>query len=110
MNNIIKKLAFVIIAVIGLASCQNEDATYSGPEFVMFADSSFLMPVLNNDTVFEVTVVSSTTSSVDRNFSVDIVNSGTTAIRGYHYDFVDKSNNITIKAGENKTSVKIKSY
>lgn len=110
MNKIIKKIAYTAVVALGLTSCNSEDVTYTGSQFVMFADSTFSMPVFENDSVFEIDVVSSSKSSVDRNYAVDVVTSGSTAIRGFHYDFVDGSNNVTIKAGENKTSIKIRSY
>lgn len=44
----------------------------------------------------------------DRNYAVEIINEKSTAIRGYHFDFVDGTNNITIKAGERVGIVKLK--
>ncbi len=110
MNKIIKNLAYMAVAALGLVSCKSEDVTYEGPKFVMFADTTITMPVFSDDPVYDLYVVTTQTSSVDRNYAVDVMSDGSSAIRGYHYDFVDGSNNITIKAGENKAPVKIKSY
>ena len=110
MNKIIKNLAYMAVAALGFVSCKSEDVTYSGQQFVMFSDSTLMMPVFNDDPVHDLYIITSQTSSVDKNYAVDVVIDGSSAIRGFHYDFVDGTNNVTIKAGENKAAVKIKSY
>lgn len=100
-------LALPVIAILG-TSCQSDDVTYSGKEYVMFSDSTYQMPVLEKDTVFSVPVTATTTVDYDRHYSVEIINEKSTAIRGHHFDFVENSNNVTIKAGERVGNVRIK--
>ena len=55
-------------------------------------------------------VAATTTADYDRNYAVEIVNEKSTAVRGLHFDFVDNSNNITIKAGERVANVSLKGH
>lgn len=93
-----------------IGACDSKEITYSGPEYVMFSDSAYVMPILEADTTFEVTVGTTTACKYDRNFTVDVMTGKTTAIRGHHFDFVDNSNNVTVKAGERTAKVRLKGY
>ncbi len=98
------------IAAVLAVGCQSDDITYSGPEYVSFSDTLSTMPILNMDTTFSVPVTATTIADYDRNYAVEVVDGKTTAVRGLHYDFVDNSSNITIKAGERTAFVKLKGY
>lgn len=111
MKNFLNLLLAFPIAAACLIGCQSEDVTYSGPEYVMFSDTTFTMPVLDqSDATFSVPVAATTTVDYDRNYAVEIVNEKSTAICGFHFDFADNSNNVTIKAGERVANVMLKGH
>lgn len=91
------------------SSCSNEDALYSGRDYVMFSDSLAYMPVTTAEgNYYEVEIAATNVSSVDRNYAVELVANKSNAIEGYHFDFI--TNNLTIKAGELSGKIKIKGY
>lgn len=102
-------LMFSIVAV-WVTSCQSDDIAYSDKEYVMFADTVYTMPVLDKDETFTVPVAATTTASYDRKYAVEIVNDKSNVVRGFHFDFVDNSNNVVIKAGERVANVLLKGH
>lgn len=88
------------VALSALAACssQTEEITYRGENYVQFSDSTFQMPVTEDEKVFEVPVVMSRTCAENRNVIVDIDAKNTNATEGYH--FVLESRNVTIPAGQ----------
>ncbi|MBP3420318.1 MAG: DUF4984 domain-containing protein [Marinifilaceae bacterium] len=103
---------FLIIAMTAitlittLVGCETEYTTYSGSEYVMFADSLSVLAIQNNDDIFDITIGSTTTCNYDRTMAVEILDQRSNAIEGFHYSIL--SNTVTIKAGENTTNVKVK--
>ena len=110
MKSMIKtmKLYVAMAAALLIVACESEDKMYEGKNYVMFSDSIYTMPVMVDDQEFEVPVAATTTASYDRNYAVEILHEKSTAVRGVHFDFVEGSNNITIKAGERVGMVRIK--
>lgn len=106
MRKLLSSLWLVPFMVWVMTGCESEYITYSGPEHVGFSDSVVLMPVFNQDTVFQVYVASTTTYSYDRTFAVEILENKSNAVEGVHYQMVD--HNVTIKAGESAGTVKLK--
>lgn len=102
------KLYVAMAAALLMVACQSEDKMYEGKNYVMFSDSIYTMPVMVDNQEFEVPVAAMTTASYDRNYAVEILHEKSTAVRGVHFDFVEGSNNITIKAGERVGMVRIK--
>ena len=102
------KLYVAMAAALLMVACESEDKMYEGKNYVMFSDSIYTMPVMVDDQEFEVPVAATTTASYDRNYAVEILHEKSTAVRGVHFDFVEGSNNITIKAGERVGMVRIK--
>lgn len=90
------------------AGCQSDDITYSDKAYVAFADTVYTMPVEEKEAAFTVPVAATTTASYDRNYAVEVVNEKSNVIRGFHFDFVDNTNNIVIKAGERVANVVLK--
>lgn len=91
-----------------MASCTSEmnETHYSGKEFVQFSDSLYSMPVTESEDVFEVPVVMSKASDVDRHVIVDVDLKKTNATEGYH--FTIENRNLTIPAGEMRANLHIK--
>ena len=100
---------FVALCLLTLVACDNDKLYYSGPNYVMFADSLYDMPVTEDeDLLFEIPIASTQTSDYDRNYIIDIDMKRTNAIEGYHFDIL--SRNVTIKAGERSAKVLLKGY
>lgn len=105
----IYKCRRVLLALSGmalLAACQPEYTTYSGPEYVMFSDTLYTLPVQNDEEVFEIPVASTEKSSHDRTFGVEILTKRSNAIQGKHYEIENTS--VTIPAGEMTGQVRIR--
>lgn len=98
MRKIYNILLTAVLFVVAACSSQTEEITYQGNNFVQFSDSTFQMPVTEDERVFEVPVVMSRTSAENRNVIVDIDTKKTNATEGYH--FVLESRNVTIPAGQ----------
>ena len=108
-KNIFSKLFYSFLLVTSIVSCTQEETYYSGPQIALFSDSLYLMPVVNNpDKEFTVPVGVTNAVDYDRHYAVEVVNEKSTAVRGYHYDFVDGTENITIKKGQTTAEIKLK--
>lgn len=106
---ILNRLLPVLLAAAAmcLADSCREDAgtlTSSGKEYVMFADTLAIYPVIENGT-FSVPVVSTAVRDYDRTFAVEVIDKGSNAIENYHYRL--KSNTIVIPAGKLRTDVEV---
>lgn len=104
-NNSFLTICACAILSAGLMSCSEKYVTYNDAEYVMFADTAATYVIREDIPSFEVPVVSTVTCSYDRNFAVEIIDRGSSAIEGRDYTL--ETNNFTIKAGENKALVKV---
>lgn len=110
-NTIMKRLfigiGILVTFLIGLSSCEDSSkVTYSGPDYVMFADTMSLFPVQNSNDYFSVPVVSTVVCDHDRTFGVEVDDKNSNAIENKHY--VIESNSVTIKAGERVVNLKVR--
>lgn len=109
-----KKIIFYPLSLLTLitavfSSCDKEEVTFSGNDYVLFSDTLAYMPVTEDENrTFDVEIAATKVSNVDRNYAVEMVVNKTNAIEGHHFDLV--SNNLTIKAGELSGKVKVKGY
>lgn len=111
MKKLVTLLSAIPVAAILMTGCQSEDIMYSGPEYVTFSDSIYTMPVLDEEeATFCVPVAATNVTDYDRNYAVEIINDKSTAIRGFHFDFMENSNNVVIKAGERVANVVLKGH
>lgn len=108
MRKIAKFLCTVISGMLFFVSCNEEYTTYSGPNYIMFSDTSYVFPVQNNEDYFDVPVAATQAYGYDRTLAVEIDESKSNAIEGVHYNI--ESNTITIKAGERVANVRVKGY
>ena len=108
MKHIMKYLSVAVVAMAALSitSCDEEYVTYTGPEYVMFADSISTNMVMADGEAFAVAVASTVKCDYDRTFGVEVVDKGSNAIEGVHYTL--ESNSITIPAGEMATEVRVR--
>ena len=105
MKQIFKYITVLFAAASVLSSCHERYVTYSDNEYVMFADTLATYPVQKDVEWFSIPVVSTVVKDYDRTFGVEIIDKGSNAIENVHYRL--ESNTVTIKAGENRTDVKV---
>lgn len=108
MNRLLRNLSALVAAAVIMTGCSNENVTYSGPDYVMFADTLQSIAIQDGETYHDIPVSATTVCDYDRTYSVEIVDNGSNAIEGLHYDL--ESNNITIKAGELSSAVRIRGH
>ncbi len=98
--------SFVMLATF--TGCEEEYTVYSGPEYIMFADTLSVLGVENNDSLFDIAIAATTVSDKDRTVAVEVVEKESNAIEGFHYTI--ESNTVTIKAGEMVGNLRVKGY
>ena len=108
MKQIFKYIAMSFVAAMALNACQERYVTYEGAEYVMFADTLAVYPVMEGADQFSIPVVSTVTRDYDRTFGVEVLDKLSNAIERKHYSL--ESNTITIKAGETRADVKVRGY
>ena len=105
-----KKTQILLFAVFALlltvTGCNEERTTYSGPNYIMFSDSLYVLPVQNNEDYFDIPVAATQTCDYDRTLAVEIMDKNSNAIEGVHY--VLESNTVNIKAGELVANVRVR--
>lgn len=99
-------LCLVFALLLALIGCDEERTTYTGPNYIMFSDTLYVLPVQDNVEYFEIPVSATRTSSKDRTLAVEVIDKKSNAIEGIHYTL--ESNTITIKAGELATNVRVR--
>lgn len=87
-------------------ACHSEQATYDGPNYIMFSAESYTLGVLDSEEWFEIPISATRQMAADRNIGVEIVDSESNAIEGYHYTL--ESTTLHIAAGELTTAVRLK--
>lgn len=105
-----KQLSYILITVIMtlfvlMTACNNDEQLYDGPTYVMFSDSLNLCPVFEDNSIYEVPLAATKSAPYDRHYGVEVLQTKSNAIEGYHYKL--KSNTVTIPAGKLATSVEI---
>lgn len=107
-----KALAAVALSVAvatGITGCgETEYTTYSGPQYILFSDTLYVLPVVDDEEYHNVPVVATEPCDYDRTVAVEIMDAGSNAIEGRHYSL--ESNCITIKAGERVGNVRVRGY
>lgn len=111
-----KKIIYSIASLTLMAgafltsACSSEipDIDYAGQEFVQFGDSTYNVPVTQQEKVFEIPVVFSNKMDIERHVIVDIDRRNSNATEGFHFSI--ETRNLTIPAGENTAKVKVKGY
>lgn len=108
MKQILKHIVWAFLPLAMMVGCQEKYITYSGAEYVMFADTSETYAVQKEAEIFTIPVVSTVVRDYDRTFGVEVVDSSSTAIEMRHYRLL--SNTVTIKAGETCADVQVRGY
>ena len=108
MKQIFKVIEISFAAVMAFRACQERYVTYDGDEYVMFADTLAVYPVMEGAEEFSIPVVSTVVRDYDRTFGVEVIDRLSNAIERKHYSL--ESNTITIKAGETRAAVKVRGH
>ena len=108
MKQIFKYIAMSFVAALALNACQERYVQYEGAEYVMFADTLAVYPVMEGADQFSIPVVSTVARDYDRTFGVEVLDKLSNAIERKHYSL--ESNTITIKAGETRADVKVRGH
>ena len=115
MNILYKQLkgvlckAFAAVALsVAAVACSDSTVTYSGPEYILFSDTLYVLPVVDDQEYHNIPVAATTACDYDRTVAVEIIDAGSNAIEGYHYSL--ESNTITIPAGELVGNVRVRGY
>ena len=103
MKKIIRYITLSFVMMAGLNSCQERYITYNDAEYVMFADTMAIYPIMEHEQTFTIPVVSTVTRNYDRTFGVEVIDATSNAIERKHYSI--ESNTITIKAGQRRADV-----
>ena len=105
-----KRKDTIIYALMALllimAGCKEEHTTYKGPNYIMFSDSLYVLPVQNNEEYFDIPVAATQACTYDRTIAVEIIDKESNAIEGLHYTLME--NTVTIKAGERVANVRVR--
>ncbi len=107
-KNILLGIVTSLVMLVTFAGCNEEYTTYSGPEYIMFADTLTVLGVENNDSLFDIAIAATTVSDKDRTVAVEVVDKRSNAIEGVHYSI--ESNTVTIKAGEMVGNLRVRGY
>lgn len=91
-------IAASALFALTLTSCETEHTKYSGPSYVMFADTLSVLAVQNNEEVFDIAVVATQSTDEERRYGIEIIESESNAIEHRHY--VVEDYNVVIPAGE----------
>lgn len=108
MKRFFGKLGIFAFAATLFVGCSEDRVSYAGPDYVMFSDSLQTIAIQSSDTYYDIPISATTACDYDRTYAVEVVDKGSNAIEGLHYEL--QSNSVTIKAGELASSVKIKGF
>lgn len=107
-----KKILFSTVITLGVlagfTSCNEERIVYSGPQYIMFADTLSVLGVENNGEYADIYISATKAMDKDQTLAVEVIEQESSAIEGVHYTI--ESNTVVIKAGELCTSVRIRGH
>ncbi len=106
MKHIIRYIVFYLMAATLLSACHERYVTYDDAEYVMFADTLKVYPILEEAEEFSIPVVSTVVRDYDRTFGVEVIDKTSNAIERKHYTIL--SNTVVIKAGETRADVRVR--
>ena len=106
MKRILLGFCGFFFTILFLMGCEEARTIYSGPDYIMFSDSLYVLPVQNNDDYFDIPVSATQACGYDRTLAVEIIDKNSNAIEGVHYTL--ESNTVTIKSGELVANVRVR--
>lgn len=106
MKNIILGFCGIFFTLFFFIGCEESRTVYSGPNYIMFSDSLYVLPIQNNEEYFDIPVSATQSCGYDRTLAVEIIDKNSNAIEGVHYAL--ESNTVTIKSGELVANVRVR--
>ncbi|MBE6281156.1 MAG: DUF4984 domain-containing protein [Bacteroides sp.] len=106
MKRILLGFCGFFFTILFLMGCEEARTIYSGPDYIMFSDSLYVLPVQNNDDYFDIPVSATQACGYDRTLAVEIIDKNSNAIEGVHYTL--ESNTVTIRSGELVANVRVR--
>lgn len=106
MKRILLGFCGFFFTILFLMGCEEARTIYSGPDYIMFSDSLYVLPVQNNEDYFDIPVSATQACGYDRTLAVEIIDKNSNAIEGVHYSL--ESNTVTIKSGELVANVRVR--
>ena len=97
-----------LVSLVGFTGCEEERTVYSGPQYIMFADTLSVLGVEDNGEYADIYISATRAMDKDQTLAVEVVEQESSAIEGVHYTI--ESNTVVIKAGELSTSVRIRGH
>ena len=92
-------ISFVLLLAFTTACTSHvDDIRYEGEDFVLFADSDYVMPLTEDNRVFEIPVGFATSAPYDRTVAVAVDVKQSNAIEDYH--FLVENHNVKVAAGQ----------
>lgn len=107
-KNILFATIMSLVMLAGLTSCQEERTVYSGPQYIMFADTLSVLGVEDNGEYADIYISATQAVDNDLTLAVEVIEQESSAIEGVHYTI--ESNTVVIKSGELSTSVRIRGH
>ncbi len=106
MKKIIEIISFATFAIFLFSGCEQDKVAYDGPDYIMFSDSLYLIPVEKEGNFVEIPISATRSCDYDRTVAVEIIDKESVAVEGLHYEI--ESNTVTIPAGKLAASVKVR--
>ena len=72
------------LVLLTAAGCNEERVSYDGPQYIMFSDTLYTLPVQNDVEMFDIPVVSMYADDNDRTLAVEIIDKESNAVEGAH--------------------------
>lgn len=103
----IRFMKYTVVTVMTALSvgCKTGDFTYTGPDYLMFADTMYQYGVQQTNEVFNVPVSATCSVSYDRTFGVEILDRESNAVEGRHFRLL--ASTVTLPAGQLSVNVPV---
>lgn len=106
MNKIAFLLGLVMLVTFSSCTSKVEDIRYEGQDFVLFADSDYVMPLTEANGVFEIPVGFTSPAPYERTVAVGIDLKQSNAIEDYH--FIVENHNVKVPAGKSTGMLRLR--
>lgn len=107
-KNILLGAVMSLGLLAGLTGCEEERTVYSGPQYIMFADTLSVLGVEDSGEYADIYISATRPMDKDQTLAVEVIEQESSAIEGVHYTI--ESNTVVIKAGKLSTSVRIRGH
>lgn len=99
---------FYSLLICLCAACSQDEQTYTGPDHIQWSDTLTVLPVVDNDSVFDITISAMHTANYDRTVAVELLAQESNAIQGRHFDILNHT--ATIPAHQLTATIQVRGY